>query len=155
MNFFDELMVLLHPMMPFITEEVWQNVKERKDGESIMTASWPTFEGQNPDLIGFGEKMQGLVSGIRNLRSQQGMSPKDAVEVYIASQDKGYETYKGLISKLANVSKLEYTAEKVSGAKSFIIGTDEIFVPVEIDAEKEKEEMQKELDRQRGFLKGV
>ena len=155
MNFFDELMVLLHPMMPFITEEVWQNVKERKDGESIMTASWPTFEGQNPDLIGFGEKMQGLVSGIRNLRSQQGMSPKDAVEVYIASQDKGYEMYKGLISKLANVSKLEYTAEKVSGAKSFIIGTDEIFVPVEIDAEKEKEEMQKELDRQRGFLKGV
>ena len=155
MNFFDELMVLLHPMMPFITEEVWQNVKERKDGESIMTTSWPTFEGQNPDLIGFGEKMQGLVSGIRNLRSQQGMSPKDAVEVYIASQDKGYETYKGLISKLANVSKLEYTAEKVSGAKSFIIGTDEIFVPVEIDAEKEKEEMQKELDRQRGFLKGV
>ncbi|MAS52422.1 MAG: valine--tRNA ligase [Flavobacteriales bacterium] len=155
MNFFDELMVLLHPMMPFITEEIWQNVKERKDGESIMTASWPTFEGQNPDLIGFGEKMQGLVSGIRNLRSQQGMSPKDAVEVYIASQDKGYETYKGLISKLANVSKLEYTAEKVSGAKSFIIGTDEIFVPVEIDTEKEKEEMQKELDRQRGFLKGV
>ena len=155
MNFFDELMVLLHPMMPFITEEVWQNVKERKDGESIMTASWPTFEGQNPDLIGFGEKMQGLVSGIRNLRSQQGMSPKDAVEVYIASQDKGYETYKGLISKLANVSKLEYTSEKVSGAKSFIIGTDEIFVPVKIDTEKEKEEMQKELDRQRGFLKGV
>lgn len=155
MNFFDELMVLLHPMMPFITEEVWQNVKERKDGESIMTASWPTFEGQNPDLIGFGEKMQGLVSGIRNLRSQQGMTPKDAVEVYIASQDKGYETYKVLISKLANVSKLEYTAEKVSGAKSFIIGTDEIFVPVEIDTEKEKEEMQKELDRQRGFLRGV
>ena len=56
---------------------------------------------------------------------------------------------------MANVSKLEYTTEKVSGAKSFIIGTDEIFVPVEIDAKKEKEEMQKELDRQRGFLKGV
>ncbi len=155
MNFFEELMVLLHPMMPFITEEVWQNVKERKEGESIMTSAWPSAEGQNADLIAFGEKMQGLVSEIRNLRSQQGMSPKDAVEVFIASEDKGYETYKGLIAKLGNVSKLEYTTDKVSNAKSFIIGTDEIFIPVEIDTEKEKAEMQKELERQKGFLKGV
>lgn len=155
MNFFDELMVLLHPMMPFITEEVWQNVKERKEGASIMTASWPSAEGENEELISFGEKMQELVSGIRNLRSQQGMSPKDAIDVFISSSDKGYETYKGLIAKLANVSKLEYTSESISGAKSFIIGTDEIFIPVEIDTEKEKAEMQKELDRQKGFLKGV
>ena len=85
MNFFDELMVLLHPMMPFITEEVWQNVKERKEGESIMVAPWPKSEGKDADLIAFGEKMQGLVSGIRNLRSQQGISPKDSVEVFISS----------------------------------------------------------------------
>ncbi|MDA9328556.1 valine--tRNA ligase [Flavobacteriales bacterium] len=155
MNFFEEITVLLHPMMPFITEEVWQTVKERKDGESIMTSTWPKADGQDKDLIAFGEKMQGLVSGIRNIRSSIGMSPKESVEVFIASKDKGYEENAGLIKKLANISNLSYTTETVSGAKSFIIGTDEIFVPVPIDVEKEKEEMHAELKRQKGFLIGV
>ena len=155
MNFFEEITVLLHPMMPFITEEVWQTVKKRKDGESIMTANWPSDDGQDKDLIAFGEKMQGLVSGIRNIRSSIGMSPKESVEVFIASKDNGYDENAGLIKKLANISNLSYTTETVSGAKSFIIGTDEIFVPVAIDVEKEKEEMQAELKRQKGFLIGV
>ena len=155
MNFFEEITVLLHPMMPFITEEVWQTVKKRKDGESIMTATWPSDDGQDKDLITFGEKMQGLVSGIRNIRSSIGMSPKESVEVFIASKDNGYDENAGLIKKLANISNLSYTTETVSGAKSFIIGTDEIFVPVAIDVEKEKEEMQAELKRQKGFLIGV
>ena len=155
MNFFEEITVLLHPMMPFITEEVWQTVKKRKDGESIMTATWPSDDGQDKDLIAFGEKMQGLVSGIRNIRSSIGMSPKESVEVFIASKDNGYDENAGLIKKLANISNLSYTTETVSGAKSFIIGTDEIFVPVAIDVEKEKEEMQAELKRQKGFLIGV
>lgn len=155
MNFFEEITVLLHPMMPFITEEVWQTVKKRKDGESIMTATWPSDEGQDKDLIAFGEKMQGLVSGIRNIRSSIGMSPKESVEVFIASKDNGYDENAGLIKKLANISNLSYTTETVSGAKSFIIGTDEIFVPVAIDVEKEKKEMQAELKRQKGFLIGV
>lgn len=155
MNFFEELMVLLHPMMPFITEEVWQTVKPRKAGDSIMKAEWPKAEEKDAELLAFGEKMQELVSGIRNIRSQQGISPKEAVEVFITSQDQGYENYKGLISKLGNVSKLEYTTESIAGAKSFIIGTDEIFVPVALDIEKEKAEIEKELARQKGFLVGV
>lgn len=155
MNFIEELMILLHPMMPFITEEVWQSVQERKDGESIMVAPWPSAENQNDALIAFSEKLEGIVSGIRNLRAQQEMSPKESVEVYIATKDENYKTYAGLIMKLANVSKLEYTSESVANAKSFIIGTDEVFVPVEVNVEKEIAEMEIELKRQQGFLVGV
>jgi valyl-tRNA synthetase len=155
MNFIEELMILLHPITPFITEEIWQTVKERKDGESIMVAQWPSADNQNEAVIEFSEKLEGVVSGIRNLRAQQEMSPKESVEVYIASKDENYKKFGGLIMKLANVSKLEYTTESISNAKSFIIGTDEIFVPVEVNVEKEIAEMEIELKRQKGFLIGV
>ena len=154
-NFIEELMVLLHPMVPFITEEVWQSVKERKDGESIMTQAWPTKEGQNQSVIDFSEKLEGIVTGIRNIRVKEEMSPKEPVEVYIASKDESYKEYAGLIKKLANVSKLEYTTESITNSKSFILGTDEVFIPIEFDVEKEKAEMEKELARQKGFLVGV
>jgi len=155
MNFIEELMILLHPITPFITEEVWQAVKERKDGESIMVAKWPSADNENDALIAFSEKMEGVISGVRNLRAQQEMSPKESVEVYISSKDENYKIYGGLIRKLANVSKLEYTTESIPNAKSFIIGTDEIFVPVEVNVEKEIAEMEIELKRQKGFLIGV
>ena len=154
-NFIEELMVLLHPMVPFITEEVWQSVKERKDGESIMKQSWPTKKGQNQSVIDFSEKLEGIVTGIRNIRVKEEMSPKEPVEVYIASKDASYTEYAGLIKKLANVSKLEYTKESITNSKSFILGTDEVFIPIEFDIEKEKAEMEKELARQKGFLVGV
>lgn len=154
-NFIEELMVLLHPMVPFITEEVWQAVKERKEGESIMTQAWPTTEGHDQSVIDFSEKLEGIVTGIRNLRAKEEMSPKESVEVFIASKDEGYKEYAGLIKKLANVSKLEYTTESIPDSKSFILGTDEIFIPIEFDVEKEKAEMEKELARQKGFLVGV
>ncbi len=155
MIFIEELMVLLHPMIPFITEEVWQTIKERKEGESIMVAPWPSCDNHNDAIITFSEKLEGVVSGIRNLRAQQEMSPKEAVEVYISSKDDNYKKFGGLIQKLANVSKLEYTTDSIPNSKSFIVGTDEIFVPVEVNVEKEIAEMEIELKRQKGFLIGV
>ena len=155
LDFFEELMVLLHPMMPFITEEVWQNVKERKKGESIMLTQWPKTGKYDEGLLSFGSKFQELITGIRNLRSQLGMSPKEELEVFIISKDLGYERFSGVIQRLANVSSISYVTAAPRDSKSMIIGTDEIFVPVEMDVEKEKAELQKELDRQRGFLMGV
>ena len=83
------------------------------------------------------------------------MSPKESVEVFIASKDEQYTEYAGLIKKLTNVSKLEYTTESIPNSKSFIIGTDEVFIPIEFDVEKERAEMEVELKRQKGFLIGV
>ena len=155
LDFFEQLMVLLHPMMPFITEEVWQNVKNRKTGESIMMTQWPREVGYDQDLLSFGGKFKELITGLRNLRSQHGLSPKEPLEVFIKSEDKNYERFSAIIKGLANVSAISYVNKAEVGTKSIIIGTDEIFVPISIDVEKEKEELQKELERQKGFLVGV
>jgi len=154
-DYFEQLMVVLHPFMPFITEEIWQTLKERKEGESIMISKWPeAIQVKNSELE-FGGKFKQLVTGIRNIRAQHEMSPKESLEIYVDSKDKGYERFGNLISRIANVSSINYTSEKITDSKSLIIGTDEIFVPIEIDFEKEKEEIVKELDYQKGFLVSV
>ncbi|MFT6715960.1 MAG: valyl-tRNA synthetase [Saprospiraceae bacterium] len=154
-DFFEELMVVLHPFMPFITEEIWQTLKERKKGESIMITTWPEAVKVVGSELEFGEKFKQLVSGVRNIRAQHEMSPKESLDVYVNSKDKGYERFGALISRIANVGKIQYTSEKIADSKSLIIGTDEIFVPIEIDFEKEKGEILKELDYQKGFLVSV
>lgn len=155
LSFFERLMVVLHPMMPFITEEVWQSIYKREDGESIMKASWPKSDAVNPADLKKIEKIQEIVTGIRNLRSLNGISPKDALSVFITSSDDCYKKYEGVIKKLTNLNELQYTTESIPDSKSFIIDTDEVFVPIEVDVEKEIIELEKELKHQKGFLVGV
>lgn len=155
-DYFEQLMVVLHPFMPFITEEIWQTLKKRNDGESIMVSTWPAQKlVTDKAVLDFGVKFKQLVTGIRNIRAQHEMSPKESLEIFISSEDQSYNTFGELISRIANVSKFSYTKEKIADSKSLIIGTDEIFIPVEIDFEKEKEEILKELDYQKGFLTSV
>lgn len=154
-NFFEKLMVVLHPFMPFITEEIWQTLKERKAGESIMIQSWPQVQAVNDDLLNFGGKLKQLITGIRNIRAQHEMSPKESLDVYIKSKDKMYSDFSFIISNVANISKLEFVTDKVADSSRFIIETDEVFVPIEVDAEKQKVEIEKELAYQKGFLISV
>jgi valyl-tRNA synthetase len=154
-DYFEQLMVVLHPFMPFITEEIWHTLKDRAKGESIMISKWPAVVSTEGSELAFGAKFKQLVTGIRNIRAQHEMSPKESLDVFIVSKDKGYERFGMLISRIANVGKIEYTTDKIPDSKSLIIGTDEIFVPIEIDFEKEKEEIVKELAYQRGFLVSV
>jgi valyl-tRNA synthetase len=154
-NFMEQLITLLHPMMPFITEEIWQNIRERKEGESISTTSWPTNTVLQQHEVEEGEKIQTLISEIRNLRSSLGISPKESLDLVVKSNSSVYQKYAALVIKLANIKNYSFTTESVVNAKSFIISTDEFFVPVAIDVEKEKEELEKELQRQEGFLLAV
>lgn len=155
LTFLEDIMVLLHPMMPFITEEIWQNIQQREEGDSIMKAAWikdlPLAE---TDLV-HSQQIQDLVSEIRNLRSQQGISPKESLSLYIQSEASFYTTYFPLIKKMANTANITYTTEAVPSSKNIIIGTDKFYVPVSIDVEKELVEMESELKRQEGFLVGV
>ena len=151
----EKLMVVLHPVMPFITEEVWQAIHKRGEGESIMIQAWPEAETVDAATAQRNAHLQELVSGIRNLRSQQGLSPKDALEVFINAKDRKFEPFFGIIQKIANASKIEYVSESVPQSKSFIIGTDEIYVPLEMNVEEEIQKAQDELKRQKGFLVGV
>jgi valyl-tRNA synthetase len=156
---FEKIMKILHPFMPFLSEEVWSELRERNEGEDIIVASWPVIGDLNNDLIKHSEKVFELVSQIRNTRSSKGMSPKETLDLAIKTSDNtAHEIFKGLIKKLANVGEITFTTEKVDNALSFVILSDEYFIPMaegSIDVEAEKAEMEKELSYAKGFLNSV
>ena len=158
LRFFDILLKMLHPFMPFITEELWQALYERKAGESIMRESLkldaPTAtEKKLADDI---EQVKQIVSGVRMVRNQKNIAPKEALELQAVSVNH-YEAYTAAIVKMANVSVIEVVNEKDATASAFMVGTDEFAVPlgnmIDIDAEIEKQEAQ--LKHLEGFLAGV
>ncbi|WP_026135674.1 valine--tRNA ligase [Nafulsella turpanensis] len=154
----DKLLKLLHPFMPFITEEIWQTMKERKDGESISIEAWPTAENIDEAFLRDAAKAFEAVTQVRNLRNSKGLSPKEALELQIKTKEPGvYQRFEGIINKLANISSLSFTEEKPANAVSFVNGGDELYVPLQgtIDVEKERQEIEKELEYTRGFLLSV
>jgi valyl-tRNA synthetase len=155
LGFFEELMKLLHPFMPFITEEIWQNMAERKSGESICIANYPIpSKALSPDLSRIFETIQ----QIRNLRNAKGLSPKEAFEISIKANDKSlYLPYSFLIQKLANVSAIHFVETQPAGSTLLPIDTDEVFVVLnlQIDAAAEREKMEKEIEYLEGFMKSV
>ena len=155
LGFFEELMKLLHPFMPFITEEIWQNIAERKSGESICIANYPIpSKAISPDLSRVFETIQ----QIRNLRNAKGLSPKVAFEISIKANDKSlYLPYSFLIQKLANVSAIHFVEAQPAGSTLLPVDTDEVFVVLnlQIDAAAEREKMEKEIEYLEGFMKSV
>lgn len=154
--FFDELMRLLHPFMPFITEEVWQNIAERKEQESICIAPYPVA-GTSAGAVELGSVFE-LIQQVRNLRNSKGLSPKEAFDIAIRTTNKGnYESYLYLVKKLANVSAVSFVNEKQDKAVLLPVNTDEIyaFLDLQIDAEAEKEKIGKEIEYLQGFMKSV
>lgn len=156
---FEKIMKVLHPFMPFLSEEVWSELRERADGQDIIVSAWPVVGDANEALTKQGEQIFELVSQIRNTRSSKGMSPKETLDLAIKAKDKSaYDTFGGLIKKLANVGEISFVNEKVDHALSFVILSDEFFIPMEegaIDMEAEKAEMEKELAYTKGFLNSV
>ncbi len=154
----DKLIKLLHPFMPFITEEIWQHMQSRKDGESLCIAAWPKAGAADERLLKDAEKAFEAVSQVRNLRNSKGLSPKEVLELQVKTTEQGvYERFEPIIRKLANISELSFVTDKPENAASFVNGGDELYVPLEgsIDVEKEREELQKELEYTRGFLASV
>lgn len=159
LNLYEKLMKILHPFMPFITEEIWSNLRDRGENQDIIVSTWPIVGGSNTELSQQAEDIFELVSQIRNLRASKGLSPKEALPLYIKAKahDK-YEQFEQIIKKLSNVESIAFVEEKVEKTLSFIIQSDEFYIPLpegSIDLEAEKAELIKELDYTRGFLKGV
>ena len=158
LRFFDTLLKMLHPFMPFITEELWQALYERKEGESIMreclTLATPTdSERKLADDI---EQVKQIVSGVRMVRNQKNIAPKEALELQAVGAN-NYADYNAVITKMANLSAINVVTEKDATASAFMVSTDEFAVPlgnmIDIDAEIEKQEAQ--LKHLEGFLAGV
>jgi len=156
--FYERLMKLIHPFMPFISEEIWQNIKEREERDCVVVAEWEKATSFDPIVINSASQAFEIVSNIRNIRNTKGISPKTALNLSIKTEDfTHYDAFASVIKKLANIDKLEKTETKVEQAVSFVMKGDEYFIPMEgqIDAAQEKEELQKELDHAKGFLIGV
>lgn len=159
-EFMDQLLRLLHPFMPFITEELWQAISPRKAGESIMYATYRSAEAVNSDLLNEVERARELISQIRNLRNAYGIPQKESLELY-ADMPKSDSLYsvEALITKLSGVDAIRNIQEMPEGksATSFIVGATSFAVPMDkfIDVEAELAKLQEDLKHQQGFLVGV
>ena len=157
-NFFEGVVKLLHPFMPFISEEIWHSFKDRAEDDYLIVAPWPTGGAVDEQLLREGDLAFEVVSQIRNLRNTKQLSPKTPLVLQIKTphQDK-FAGFSQLIKKMANLAELNFVTAKPRGAAGFVIKGDEFFVPLtgEVDTAKEKEKLQKELDYTRGFLTSI
>ena len=152
LGFFEALIKLIHPVMPFITEELWQQLAVRAEGETIMFAPSPKAGAYDPALLQAFELAQQAVVGIRGIRNQKGLAPKEALEVLV---DASFPTaVLPVVEKLALVSVQEGDAEGKTGA-SFVVGTSKVFVCLKVNVEEEITRLKKDLAYQQQFLAGV
>lgn len=158
LKFFDNLLKMLHPFMPFITEELWQHLYERKDGESIMKAelhiATPTAEELK--LVADIENVKQIVAGVRAVRNQKNIAQKEKLELQVLKQN-NFTQFDDTVTKMANLKGITVIDEKSSDASGFMVGTDEFAVPVGdlIDVAAEIEKQEKELQHLEGFLAGI
>ena len=155
--FFEKVVKLLHPFMPFITEEIWQSLQER-NGNYLIVEEWPSASPFDADLLDAGEEAFEVVSQIRNLRNAKQISPKTALSLMVKTNDRTrLESFGEVIKKMSNLELIEFVSEKPENAGGFVIKGDEFFIPLEesIDAVQEKLRLQKELEYANGFKNSV
>jgi valyl-tRNA synthetase len=157
-GYFEKILKLLHPFMPFITEELWHELGDREDGDCIIVSEWPISQKFDEKLLLEAELAFDIIGNIRNIRNSKQIALKDQLELKVKSSDfKMLDTFVDAIKKLGNLSVLEETNEKVDNSASFVIKGDEFFIPLvgAVDLDVEKEEMEKELAYTKGFLTSV
>ena len=155
LGFFDALLRLLHPFMPFITEELWQALEPRKKGESIMVALMPKATQVDASYIESFGKVKEIVSGVRTIRLQKNIPNKEVLTLEVLGSHDG--AFNAVIAKMCNLSEITKVSEKTAGAASFLVGTTEYAVPLGsmINVEEEEAKLREELKYQQGFLASV
>ena len=155
-GFFDNLLHLLHPFMPFITEELWQHLCDRTDGESLMVSPLSMSALVDEDIIREFETVKEVISNIRSIRLQKNIAQKEALELQVIGENP-VAAFNAVITKMCNLSSINIVENKADGAASFMVGTTEYAVPLGnmIDVEAEIARMEAELKHKEGFLQGV
>ena len=154
---FENNLKLLHPFMPFLTEEIWQFISERTPEEALIVAKWPEAKESDQQLINDFSMITEVVSGVRTIRKEKNISFKEMVELFVVDNEKPATNLDVVIQKLTNTASITYVSEKVDGA-SFRVKSNEYFIPVaieEIDVEAETQKLSAELKRAEGFLFGI
>lgn len=148
---------LLHPFMPFLTEEIWQHIAERTPEEALIVAQWPQIKAYDASMVTGFEFAAEVISGIRSIRKDKNISFKDTIDLKVINRENATVFFDSVIAKLGNVASLDYVSDKVEGALSFRVETNEYFIPVSgtIDVGEEIAKLNEELNYLQGFLKSV
>ena len=159
-DFLETLLKLLHPFMPFITEELWHELAERGERDYVCVAHWPKVvaPADSADTLAEMEKALAIVAGVRNVRNQKNLGPTKQVDLVVKTDDQAAVlAYAPLVRKLANLSDLSFTHDAPAGAVSFVLGGNEFFIPLEmqVDAAAERARLEKELEYAIGFRDSV
>ncbi|MGM0496985.1 MAG: valine--tRNA ligase [Bacteroidota bacterium] len=153
--YFEKLMQLLHPFMPFITEEIWHLIREREGSDCIMISEMPKVENHDIQLVQSFEKVKEIITSVRNIRKDKDLGNKDELELKVNGEYE--EMFSPIIKKMANISEVEKIEEKLENAVSFMVGTTEFYIPMEdvLDVDEEIKKLEEELDYTKGFLNSV
>lgn len=158
LELFEQLLKILHPFMPFISEEIWHLLRERKDGDDIIIAAWPKPSDRNDDLLRSFPGAAGLITEIRNFRQSKGLSPREPLELLVRDMEYGdLKLYSDAVIKLGNLSAIRHAEGKPEGTFPFVVREMECFIPLseKFDRDAERHRLQQELDYTRGFLDSV
>ncbi len=155
LGYFDALLRLLHPFMPFITEELWQALQQREDGDSIMTAQQPKAGSTDSELLNQFEQVKQVIAGVRTIRLEKNIPIKESLELQVVGGHN--DRFNSVITKMCNLSSFTVVSEKVTGASGFMVGTTEYSVPLtdKLDLEVELQKLKAELAYTEGFLLSV
>ena len=155
---FEKNLIILHPFMPFITEEIWHLIAKRKSEEAIIISSWPEFDNKLPiDTINDFEALQNIISGIRNIRKKYQISFKESLNLSVVNNDNFSKNYDSIIKKICNIKDINYVDSEIKDALSFRVESNIYSLPFEkeIDFDDEIKKIKEDLDYQKGFLKSV
>jgi len=155
---FEKNLIILHPFMPFITEEIWHLIAKRKSEEAIIISSWPEFDTKLPiDIINDFEALQNIISGIRNIRKKYQISFKESLNLSVVNNDDFSKNYDSIIKKICNIKDIYYVDSEIKDALSFRVESNIYSLPFEkeIDFDEEIKKIKEDLDYQKGFLKSV
>ncbi|PCI35544.1 MAG: valine--tRNA ligase [Flavobacteriaceae bacterium] len=155
--FFENNLKVLHPYMPFITEELWQNITERTTEEALIIAEYPKTKGVDAVVLKEFEVAKEVISGIRTIRKEKSIAFKETIELSVINNEKASTNFDTVIQKMGNISELSYVSEKVEGALSYRVKSNEYFIPMvgAVDVEAEKAKLEEELKYTQGFLISV
>jgi valyl-tRNA synthetase len=154
-EFLESLLKIMHPFMPFITEELWHELGDRGSDDCIMKASWPEAAPFDERITAIAATAFEIVALVRNARNVKNISPKEKVELVMMSENASLRVLAPIIQKLANLSRLGSGGKKSGSGASFMVGAEEFFIPLKIDTETERQAVLKELDYAKGFLVSI
>jgi valyl-tRNA synthetase len=148
---------ILHPFMPFVTEEIWQEITERKASEALIIAKWPELKDYNEEIISEFALASEVIAGIRKIRKEKNILFKNTIDLMVMNNEKASELFDPVILKMGNIDAFSYVDKQVEGALSFRVKSNEYFIPIagSIDVEAEIEKLEEELKYNEGFLKSV